>query len=297
MSYGVCLPHYRTVAATDVIVETARRAEELGFDSVWVTDHVVIPERIAPMFGEVIYDPFVTLSYVAARTERVRLGTTCIILPYRNPIAVAKMVSSLDNLSGGRVIFGVAAGWVEAEFRALGAPYQERGAMTDEFLSIILELWTNPEPRFEGRHHSFSGIRFQPRPLQKPRPPIWVGGNSRRAIRRAVKFGDCWHPTTWLTLPDLEEHVTYLREVSATEGRTEPLAVAIRATLGFEAEAAEEAYSRPLSGTPKKVAADIQAYQAAGVTDFLFDLAGETKEDLLRIMELFADKVRPLVAY
>jgi probable F420-dependent oxidoreductase len=295
MSYGVCLPHYRTVAATDVIVETAQHAEELGFDSVWVTDHVVIPERIAPMFGEVFYDPFVTLSYVAARTNRVRLGTTCIILPYRNPIAVAKMVSSLDNLSGGRVIFGVAAGWVEAEFQALGAPYQERGAITDEFLRVILELWTNPEPRFEGRHYSFSGIKFQPRPLQKPRPPIWVGGNSRRAILRAVEFGDCWHPT-FLTLDDMEERIAYLREASATEGRIEPLSVAVRATLGFEAAEAVGAYSRPLSGTPEKIAADIRAYQAAGVTDFLFDLAGETIEDFQRTMEVFADKVRPLVA-
>ena len=135
-----------------------------------------------------------TLAVAAGATSRVRLGTTVLILPYRNAVVTAKMISSLDALSDGRVVFGIGAGWVAAESATLGVPFAERGAMTDEYLAAMQELWTSPEPSFTGKYTQFGGLAFEPRPLQKPHPPIWVGGHSRAALRRTVQFGAAWHP-------------------------------------------------------------------------------------------------------
>ena len=170
------------------------QAEELGYDSVWVSDHVVVPEANVANFGETVYDPLVTLGVVAGATRRVRLGTTVLIVPYRNAVVTAKMVSSLDALSGGRVVLGIGAGWVAAESAMLGVPFAERGAMTDEHLRAMIELWSSPEPTFEGKYTQFAALRFAPRPVQQPHPPIWVGGHSPAALRRTVAFGAAWHP-------------------------------------------------------------------------------------------------------
>ena len=145
-------------------------------------------------FGETVYDPLVTLGVLAGATRRVRLGTTVLIVPYRNAVVTAKMVSSLDALSGGRVVLGIGAGWVAAESAMLGVPFAERGPMTDEHLRAMQELWTARAPSFSGTYTQFSGLTFEPKPVQKPHPPIWVGGHSRAALRRTVEFGAAWHP-------------------------------------------------------------------------------------------------------
>src|SRR5204862_4109499 len=146
MRFGVWIPNCRHLATPDVIRRTAVRAEQLGYDSVWVSDHVVVPRANVKNFGETVFDPLVTLSVVAGATSRVRLGTTVLIVPYRHAVVTAKMVSSLDALSGGRVVLGIGAGWVAAESVALGVPSAERGAMTDEYLETMRELWTSREP-------------------------------------------------------------------------------------------------------------------------------------------------------
>jgi probable F420-dependent oxidoreductase len=169
------------------------RAEQLGYDSVWVSDHVVVPDANVANFGEAIFDPFVTLAVAAGATSRVKLGTTVLIVPYRNAVVTAKMVSSLDALSGGRVILGIGAGWVPAESAMLGVPFGERGAMTDEHLGAMQELWTSAAPAFEGKYTQFGALKFEPKPVQQPLP-IWVGGHSRAALRRTVAFGAAWHP-------------------------------------------------------------------------------------------------------
>jgi probable F420-dependent oxidoreductase len=137
-----------------------------------------VPHANVVNFGETVFDPLVTLAVVAGATSRVRLGTTVLIVPYRNPVVTAKMVSSLDALSGGRFILGIGAGWVAAESVALGVPFAERGAMTDEYLETMRELWTSRERSFTGKHTQFSGLVFEPKPLQKPYPPIWVSGGT-----------------------------------------------------------------------------------------------------------------------
>src|SRR5690242_6238654 len=189
MRFGIWVPNCRDLATPDIIVKTALRAEQLGYDSVFVSDHVVVPNAYVDRFGGAIYDPLITLSVLAGATRRVLLGTTVLIVPYRNPVLTAKMVASLDALSGGRVVLGIGAGWVPEESAALGVPFAERGAMTDEYLAAMRELWTSPAPAFSGKYTQFSDIRCEPQPMQKPHPPIWVGGHSPAALRRAVAFG------------------------------------------------------------------------------------------------------------
>src|SRR6266852_4483578 len=169
MDFGVWIPNCRHLATPDIIRNTAARAEQLGYDSVWVSDHVVVPHANVKNFGETVFDPLVTLAVIAGATTRVRLGTTVLIVPYRNAV-------------------------VAAESAALGVPFAERGAMTDEYLAAMQELWTKREPSFAGKYTQFSGLVFEPKPVQKPHPPIWVGGHSKAALRRAAQFGAAWHP-------------------------------------------------------------------------------------------------------
>ena len=194
MKIGVWIPNCRHLATPEIIRTTAVRAEQLGYDSVWVSDHVVVPHANVVNFGETIFDPLITLGVAAGATRRVQLGTTVLIVPYRNAVVTAKMIASLDALSGGRVLFGIGAGWVAAESAMLGLPFKERGAMTDEYLRAMQELWTSRAPAFNGTYTQFSGLVFEPKPIQKPHPPIWVGGHSKAALRRTVEFGAAWHP-------------------------------------------------------------------------------------------------------
>src|SRR2546430_1972628 len=192
LNVGVWIPNCRHPASPEIIRRTAVRAGVWGLDSIGVSDHVVVPPAKGVILGERVFDPLVTLAVVAGATSRVRLGTTVLIVPYRNPVVTAKMVSSLDALSGGRVVLGIGAGWVAAESAVLGVPFAERGAMTDEYLETMHELWTSRAPSFAGKYTQFSGLVFEPKPLQQPYPPIWVGGHSRAALRRAVQFGAAW---------------------------------------------------------------------------------------------------------
>ena len=179
-------------ATTEAIVETAVKAEELGFDALFVNDHVIVDDspRSAPWRN--VYDPLMVLSYVAARTSRIRLGTSVLIMPYRNPIVTAKMVATLDQMSGGRAIAGVGAGWSEAEYNALGVPYRERGARTTEYLRLWKACWEPGPTTFHGRFFSFDNMHVSPKPLQQPHPPVWnrrVGAAfpaARCPVRRCV---------------------------------------------------------------------------------------------------------------
>jgi probable F420-dependent oxidoreductase len=184
--------------ATDpaLLVAVARAAEESGLDSVWTGEHVVLPIRDnpVPVAAETPFlDSLGTLAYLAAQTTRLRLATGVLVLPHHNPVVLAKALASLDVLSGGRLIAGFASGYAEAEFRALGVSFRDRGALTDEALGAIHALWTEDEPRFEGRFVRFEGVRFEPKPRQRPHPPIVIGGQRPAALRRAVRFGDGWY--------------------------------------------------------------------------------------------------------
>ena len=200
------------------IIETACKAEELGFDAVLVNDHIIVDGAPRPASWRNTYDPLMVLSYLAASTTRIRLGTSVLIMPYRNPIAAAKMIATLDQMSGGRVIAGVGTGWNEAEFSALGVPFRERGVRTSEYLRLWQACWSPGETSFHGRFFDFEKMHISPKPLQQPHPPIWIGGPSRPSLRRAAVFAQVWQPTP-TPLGELIKLRDYLREACDKIGR------------------------------------------------------------------------------
>jgi probable F420-dependent oxidoreductase len=192
MRFGIHLPQFGRAARPEAISEAARQAEALGFDDVWVSDHLAVPsgESYVPAH---FYEPVVTLTWAAAATLRVGLGTTVLILPYRHPLHLAKELATLDRLSQGRLVVGAGVGWLEAEFRALGVPFRERGERTDEAIAALRACWEQDPVRFHGKRVVLEDLRVQPQPGR--RIPIWVGGRSEPALRRAVRLGDGWHGT------------------------------------------------------------------------------------------------------
>src|ERR1700731_2342112 len=191
MQLGIHLPHAGSQATPDLIRRHARRAEDLGLSDVWVSEHIIVPRAQFPR-SPLFYDPILTLTWVAAVTERVRLGTSVIVLPMRHPLPLAKELSTLHNLSGGRLILGVGVGWLEAEFAALGVPFKERGRRMDEGIAMMKAVWDQDPVTFAAKWIPavIHEMRSQPRPI-KP-IPIWIGGSSDAAINRALRL-DGWH--------------------------------------------------------------------------------------------------------
>jgi probable F420-dependent oxidoreductase len=299
MRVGVWVPNCRHLATAEIIRATAIHAEKLGYDSVWVSDHVVVPHANVVNFGETIFDPLVTLSVIAGATLRVTLGTTVLIVPYRNAVVTAKMISSLDALSGGRLVLGVGAGWVAAESAALGVPFAERGAMTDEYLDAMRELWTSREPSFAGKYTRFSGLVFEPKPVQKPHPPIWVGGHSAAALRRAVRFGEAWHPIN-RPPPELRAGRAELARLCKLGGRSSPPAITLRNDIrvlqpGASAPASTHA-GRVLAGEPEALVDQITELAECGVEHLVLEFLAADARDLDAQMAVFAERVRPALA-
>jgi probable F420-dependent oxidoreductase len=197
MKFGLFGINFGACADPDGARRVAQTAEEGGFESLWTGEHVVLPDPQAPPSPSPpdvpFLDPAVALAHVAAHTKTVRLGTGIIILPQRNPVILAKELTSVDVVSGGRLIFGLGVGYLKAEFDALGIPFEDKGARATDYLAAILALWTQDKPSHEGRFVSFSGIQSQPRPVQKPHPPIVIGGHSPPAFRRAVGHANGWY--------------------------------------------------------------------------------------------------------
>ena len=296
MKFGVMLPHFRHLASPQNIRRVAEAAEGLGYDSIWISDHIVIPNPYVERFGAVFYEALVVLAYVAAVTRKARLGTSVLILPYRHPLLLAKQAATLDHLSGGRLILGAAAGWCQEEFESLGVPFGERGERSDETLKGLLAAWSQEEPAFEGRFFRFRGAKALPHPLQRPRPPLWVGGNSRRAQRRAVELGDAWHPTR----PSPQDILTgreNIRRLAERRGRSlDGFVIAARHPMKVTDSPLESQW--PLIGTADQVSKGLEAFQKAGAEHFVLDtfysapeLYGETVEDVLRTLERFAQRV------
>src|SRR5499425_3223703 len=205
MRYGFYLPTRGQTAAPEALETLVQRGESLGFASVMIADHVVFPVTIKSRYpytvsgdfpgqGDVL-DQLSLMAFVAAKTRRLRLVTSVMIVPYRNPVLTAKALATIDVLSKGRVTLGVGVGWMREEFEALGAPdFDRRGAVTDEYIRIFKTLWTQSPASFEGEFYRFAPLKCEPLPVQKPHPPIWIGGHSQYALRRVARLGDGWHP-------------------------------------------------------------------------------------------------------
>ncbi len=293
MQFSMAVPNFRQWASPSVMATLAQKAEECGFTSVWLADHVLVPNHEVERLGVEWCEAFTTAGYLAAVTKRIRIAFGVVVLPYRPPLAVAKMASTIDVLSGGRLLLGVAAGYVEKEFEALGVPFNERGPRTDEAIHVIKEAWTSPAPTFNGRFFRMSNVVFEPKPLQKPHPPIWVGGNSPAAIRRAAHLGDGWTP--WLLLAnELAPLARLLRSETQAAGRSLALPVCAGVASVRVLDASPGQARPPMTGTPDEIIADIRAYEKAGATELrLRFTAYPSLEESLRAIDRFQRDVRP----
>lgn len=307
MNIGLSIPRLPDASG---IRRFVRRAEELGFESALAGDHILLPTggtnqypyTADGSFSRPADEPFLEtmtlLGYLAACTETIKLGSTVIILPYRNPLVQAKMFASLDVLTGGRMICGVGVGWLEKEFDTLGVPYAERGPMSDEFLQIFQVLWTQANPEFHGKYYDIEGIQFYPKPVQQPRIPIWVGGHSRPALRRAAQYGDCWH-TTRQTPDFVAQNLPYLRAQAERAGR-DPAAISIslKRSLHFtDLEATEEDSVRTggvVIATTREVIEDLYYCRELGIDQLTYDFRVEGLEAGIRVMEHLAAEVLPV---
>jgi probable F420-dependent oxidoreductase len=225
MDYGIVLPHFGSFTREDVVprvVAAAEAAEALGYSTVWVVDHIIFPAKIEGGYAfnplDPILEPMTVLAALALKTTRVKLGTAVLILPYRHPIYTAKVLSTIDVLSGGRLVVGVGAGWLEQEFTALGQSIAERGSRTNETIDILKALWTEDVPSYSGKHFQFSNIKFVPQPVQKPRPPILVGGMTPGALQRVARRSDGWI-AMGKSPDDLQKPLDSLRELTLKAGR------------------------------------------------------------------------------
>lgn len=300
MKFGICIPHYGRPIEVGRLLEIARRAEERGFDSVWVTDHIIVPKDLNILYRDHMLDPLAVLPWLAGVTTRITLGTSVIVLPYRSPILVAKVLASVDVLSGGRLIFGAATGWMEEEFKALGVPFRERGRRADEALQVIRTLWTQEYPNLQTRYHRIEGMKFSPLPVQKPHPPIWVGGYSEGAFRRVARYGDGWH-ATGTTHEDFKQGMESVSRFWAEEGREGTPTWSLRLPLWLNgiAEAAIDTtrlFSRPhFRGSVEQVVNDIKGYQALGCEHLVLELAYLSFPTLIKSMDIVAEEIRPRV--
>jgi probable F420-dependent oxidoreductase len=255
----------RALAGADLIA-VARAAEAAGFAWVSCSDHVAVPASRAEAMGAVWYDAGSTLAFVAGATTRLGLLSHVVVLPYRHPLVVAKQYGTLDRLSGGRVILGVGSGHLKPEFRALGADFARRGRVTDESLQAIEAAWTSDVASFAGETVAFRDVAVAPRPVQRPRPPLWVGGNSRAALRRAARLADGWIP--WeIDAPALAAAGAWAREERARAGRAGPFEVV--APLAVAADAGAEDVRAAVAGLRAAGATAVQVGVAAGGLDAL----------------------------
>ncbi len=304
---GCTLPTSGQAADPSALGALAQAAEELGFDSIWLSDHVVVPERISSSYPyspdgrfptsatQPYLDPLASLSYLAGITKRVRLGTHVLVLPYRHPLITAKMISTLDHLSGGRVDFGIGVGWMREEFEAVGSPsYERRGAVTDEQVQVLKKVWTEDVTDFQGEFYRFDRLGAHPRPLQKPHPPIWVGGHTPPALRRTARLADGWlpigaRPPADLPPQELTQHFATIRQEAQRLGRDpNSIMLCFSTSLGFDANE-----RRPFNGTVEQIIDDFRGYQAVGVNRFLVGMGASPPAEYERRLRRFAEEIRP----
>ena len=292
MRYGVAIPQANAFAAPDSIRAVACAVEDLGFDSLWVSDHIIVPER-SGYIPEFMDEPLATLAFVAAATSHITLGTSVLILPYRDPVFAAKFLSTVDYLSSGRLIVGVGAGWLPEEFAALGVPFEERGPRTDEALRVFRNLWETETSSFEGRFKTYHTMRMFPKAAVSRRGtiPLWVGGNGPASIRRAAELGDGWHPIN-LAPAELAPLAEQYRQQCERFGR-QPGPICLRHMPGGRRPGAVE--RQPLTGSAREQAADIEAYAEAGLDELMLSVPARTQDELLSMLRLFMREVAPKV--
>jgi len=294
MRIGVTVPNvHETLAERTTIYAVGRMAEELGYDSIWCNDHLSLPgtrgdgvaePAYAAAYGEQrgqsIYEPLIVLAYLAAVTRRVMLGTSVYLLPLRSPLLAARQAVSLDRLSEGRLVLGVGAGWLESEFAAVGVPYRQRGRRTDEAIAMLKSLCGE------------DGADFLPKPVQRPHPPLWIGGRSAAALRRAARSGDAWHPSH-LTVDELRTQIPQLHAECERAGRS---ADEVMVTTRRKLVRTPTDDERALSGDARAIAATVAELEQLGVSHLVVELPGASEGELLENLDWFGREVLPEVS-
>jgi probable F420-dependent oxidoreductase len=315
VEFGISLPGRGPLAKPDQVLTIAAKADALGYASIFVTDHVVLPASMARSVypysatgqlpggaAQDYLDPLAMLGALSRTTRRARLGTSVLVVPYRHPLVTAKILATIDQLSGGRLILGAGVGWLREEFEALGAPsFAERGPVTDEYLRFMRATWTTDPVSFSGRYVSVRNVHALPKPAQAGGIPVWIGGHTDAAVRRAATPGDGWHPIALrppgLLFPDAYAKRAQQIQTWAREAGRDPRTITLSVRVPMEVRPRRleaPAGERPLfQGTAEQVIADIRAYAGAGVTHFVWDFTNQDLRLVLQNLERFAHDVRP----
>ena len=305
MNFGCHLPVFGAMATREILLAFARRMEALGYSSLWASDHVVIPTNIASRYpyneaGRLfipaeapLIEPITALTFVAAVTERVQLGTSVLVLPHRHPLLTAKMLSGLDHLSGGRVVLGAGIGWMREEIEMLGAPFARRAAWSEEAIRILRACWREGKVRHRGEFFTFDEIGMFPRPTRGD-IPIWIGGHTAQALRRVVALGDGWH-VAGAGPDELALDLERLRAECVRQGRSfDELAITVRLGLAFR-ETPAGPDRKHLHGTTDEIIERLHRYRALGVQTIVLETRYRDLDDLVGMYERFAREIRPAV--
>jgi len=318
MDFGIVLMTRGPSATAEGFARLAQRAEALGFRWAAVNDHLVVPAAVGSRYpytdsgqwpgaqARVCLDVLGVLAFLAAKTETLRLLTSVLVVPMRAPVLAAKQMATIDVLSGGRLTLGIGAGWLEEEFRAVGAPpFAERGKATDEYIEIFRKLWRDAAPEHHGAYADFQNIHTDPRPVQPGGVPIWVGGESGAALKRAARLGDGWYPVPANPARPLDSPERYAAAVDEVRGLTaaagrDPagLALGMMCTwpVSEQPAALADGRRRPFSGPLDAIAGDLDAYGRAGLEHMMLGFAGGSLAEIEERMGWFAERVMPLAA-
>jgi len=306
MKFGVFLPVSGRAAVPEVLTEAAQQAETLGFDSVWAAERLVNPWEMKTPYpykdsqqwfvppDSPFLEPLTVLTYLAGVTEKISLGVSVVVMPYRQPLYTARVATSIDTLSKGRLIMGVGIGWMVEEFEALGVPFKYRASMGEEQLQIFNLLWKEERPKFQGKHYQFPEVSVSPKPVQKPRFPIWVGGESEAAQRRAAKYGDAWFSYFVKVTPDdLASRFANVQRMATEAGRDlSKISFCCCRPIDITTEPAPQEEDT-LKGTPEQLIAALKRYREIGVNHIALQfMVGRWPERKQKI-ERFAKEVLP----
>lgn len=299
MKVGVNLINFGPSAGPDSLRRWARLTETLGYHLLMTSDHVATTRDVQARYPAPFYEPLSTLGWLAGITERLMIGTTVLIVPYRSPLETARAFANIDQLSGGRCILGIGVGWAREEFDALGVPFNRRGAITNEYLAAIKEFWTKETASFDGEFVQFQEVSTAPQPIQKPHPPIWVGGPSDAAMRRTVRYGDAWHPIRIRVDSFRDTGIPRLKEIAEAEEKPMP-ALCPRIRLRLTETPMPEDERVAGEGTVEQVRGDMAALEAIGCDYVLLDTyyddieATRNLETAWRMLAVMAEQVLDL---
>ncbi|OJX45982.1 MAG: hypothetical protein BGO78_03600 [Chloroflexi bacterium 44-23] len=285
MKFGLILPNYGPAASRLSIIDAAQRAESLGFDSIWLTDHLALPQADSERFGH-IYESLSTSAYLAAGTNTIKLGISSLVLPQRNPVEVAKAVATIDDLSGGRTMLAAGIGWSAGEYNNLGYSFSDRAKRMNEAVQVLRVLWQGqPAVSFSGNYYSFKDLVLSPAPIQNGGPPLWLAGDSIYAARRAALLADGWHPNA-SSPQTISSKLDQIKSILSNR----PFTIAIRFRLDFKFS---EDDSGGLYGSPSKVIQKLKDYRAIGMNYALINFIAESNAQRGQQMKIFINEVAP----